>query len=65
MGGALQAIARSSPARGARMEGREGRQGATGRSRGLGLGRKEGGPGGVGLGVVREGTELLHHHIWP
>lgn len=26
MGGALQAIARSSPARGARMEGREGRE---------------------------------------
>lgn len=32
MGGALQAIARSSPARGARMEGREGRkEGAEGK----------------------------------
>lgn len=53
MGGALQAIARSSPARGARMEGREGRKEQRG--------RKEV-PGRVGL---RVGTELLHNHIWP
>lgn len=34
MGGALQAIARSSPARGARMEGREGRKEQRGRKEG-------------------------------
>lgn len=43
MGGALQAIARSSPVRGATMDGREGRGagGATGRQRGEG-GRRTG-----------------------
>ena len=51
MGGALQAIARSSPARGARMEGKGGREGgrrATGRSRGRG-GKDQGGWDGQGL----------------
>lgn len=63
MGGALQAIARSSPARGARM--REGKErevkgGAEGKE-GIEEGIKEV-PGRVGLKV---GTELPHHHIWP
>lgn len=57
MGGALQAIARSSPARGARMEGREGREEGNREEQ---RERKEV-PGRVGL---RVGTELLHHHIW-
>lgn len=55
MGGALQAIARSSPARGARMEG-QGRGGRSGRKEE----RKEGrARAGVGVSGVR--TELLYH----
>lgn len=56
MGGALQAIARSSPARGARMEGRkEGKMATRRRS-------------GEGRNVLRKrdkGKGLSYHHIWP
>lgn len=55
MGGALQAIARSSPARGARMEGRE-----EGGQQGGAEGKEVSGRMGL-----RVGTKLLHHHIWP
>lgn len=58
MGGALQAIARSSPVRGSRMEVKAGREEGKREAEG-----KEGRPG--RWGRVKGRDRLLHHHIRP